>query len=258
MKLYHREIGEGKPLIILHGLFGSSDNWMSIAKELEGHFKMYLVDQRNHGQSPHSDEFNYAAMASDLNEFIEEHGIENPSILGHSMGGKTAMNFAINHADKWDKLIVVDIAPRAYPVHHDTILKGLKSIDVDNLKSRGEADKQLAEYIKDMGTRQFLLKNLARKSDGGFEWKINLPVIDKNIEAMGEGIEEQLAIEKDVLFIRGEKSDYIQDKDNILIVQLFPNSEVKTVKNAGHWVHAEQPKALLEMVTEFLEVPYNA
>lgn len=258
MKLYHREIGEGKPLIILHGLFGSSDNWMSIAKELEGHFKMYLVDQRNHGQSPHSDEFNYTAMANDLNEFIEEHGIENPSILGHSMGGKTAMNFAINHADKWDKLIVVDIAPRAYPVHHDTILKGLKSIDVDNLKSRGEADKQLAEYVKDMGTRQFLLKNLARKSDGGFEWKINLPVIDKKIEAMGEGIEQQLAIEKDVLFIRGEKSDYIQDRDNILIVQLFPNSEVKTVKNAGHWVHAEQPKALLEMVTEFLEVPYNA
>lgn len=258
MKLYHREIGEGKPLIILHGLFGSSDNWMSIAKELEGHFKMYLVDQRNHGQSPHSDEFNYTAMANDLNEFIEEHGIENPSILGHSMGGKTAMNFAINHADKWDKLIVVDIAPRAYPVHHDTILKGLKSIDVDNLKSRGEADKQLSEYVKDMGTRQFLLKNLARKSDGGFEWKINLPVIDKKIEAMGEGIEQQLAIEKDVLFIRGEKSDYIQDRDNILIVQLFPNSEVKTVKNAGHWVHAEQPKALLEMVTEFLEVPYNA
>lgn len=258
MKLYHREIGEGKPLIILHGLFGSSDNWMSIAKELEGHFKMYLVDQRNHGQSPHSDEFNYTAMANDLNEFIEEHGIENPSILGHSMGGKTAMNFAINHADRWDKLIVVDIAPRAYPVHHDTILKGLKSIDVDNLKSRGEADKQLAEYVKDMGTRQFLLKNLARKSDGGFEWKINLPVIDKKIEAMGEGIEQQLAIEKDVLFIRGEKSDYIQDRDNILIVQLFPNSEVKTVKNAGHWVHAEQPKALLEMVTEFLEVPYNA
>ncbi|UII33721.1 alpha/beta fold hydrolase [Fulvivirga ulvae] len=254
MKLNYREIGEGKPLIILHGLFGSSDNWMSVAKELEGHFKMYLIDQRNHGQSPHSDEFNYAAMASDLSEFIEEHRIENPSILGHSMGGKTAMNFAINHADKWDKLIVVDIAPRAYPVHHDTILKGLKSIDVDNLKSRGEADKQLAEYVRDLGTRQFLLKNLARKSEGGFEWKINLPVIDKNIEAMGEGIQQQLAIEKDVLFIRGENSDYIQDKDNILIVQLFPNSEVKTVKNAGHWVHAEQPEALLEIIREFLEV----
>ena len=254
MKLYHRELGEGKPLIILHGLFGSSDNWMSIAKELEGHFKMYLVDQRNHGQSPHSDEFSYAAMAEDLNEFIEEHGIENPSILGHSMGGKTAMNFAINHTDKWDKLIVVDIAPRAYPVRHDTILEGLKSIDVENLKSRGEADKQLAEYVKDLGTRQFLLKNLARKSDGGFEWKINLSAIDKNIEAMGEGVEQRLAIEKDVLFIRGENSDYIQDKDNILIVQLFPNSEVKTVKGAGHWVHAEQPQVLLEMITDFLEV----
>lgn len=257
MKLYHRELGQGEPLIILHGLFGSSDNWMSIAKELEEHYKIYLVDQRNHGQSPHSDEFSYEAMAEDLNDFIEEHGIKNPSILGHSMGGKTAMKFAITHTDKWEKLIVVDMAPRAYPVHHSTILDGLKSIDVENLKSRGEADKQLAKSIKDVGTRQFLLKNLARKDEGGFEWKINLPVIDKNIEAMGEGIENRLAIEKDVLFIRGEKSDYIQDKDNILIVQLFPNSEVKTVKNAGHWVHAEQPEALLKMVTEFLQSTHN-
>lgn len=252
MKLYHRELGHGKPLIILHGLFGSSDNWMSIAKVLESHFKIYLVDLRNHGQSPHSDEFSYTAMAEDINEFIEDHGIEKPFILGHSMGGKTAMKFAITHTDKWAKLIVVDIAPRAYPVRHDTILEGLKSIDLTHLKSRTDADKQLSGYVKDLGTRQFLLKNLARKHEGGFEWKLNLQVIDKNIEAMGEGIEERLAIEKEVLFIRGENSDYIQDTDNILIVQLFPNSEIKTVKNAGHWVHAEQPEVLIEMVLDFL------
>ncbi|ELR70727.1 Putative esterase/lipase ybfF [Fulvivirga imtechensis AK7] len=255
MKLYHRELGHGKPLIILHGLFGSSDNWMSIARELESDYKIYLVDQRNHGQSANNEEFSYTAMADDLNEFINEHGIEKPYILGHSMGGKTAMKFAITHADMWKKLIVVDIAPKAYPVRHDTILEGLKSIDVTNLKSRGDADRQLANYVSDLGTRQFLLKNLSRKSDGGFEWKINLPVIDKNIEAMGEGIEDRLAIEREVLFIRGEKSDYIQDKDNILIVQLFPNSEVKTVKNAGHWVHAEQPEVLIGMVREFLGSP---
>jgi len=254
MQLNYKTLGEGKPLIILHGLFGSLDNWLTIAKELtENHnYKVYLVDQRNHGHSPHSDEFNYGAMAEDLNEFIEEHGIENPSILGHSMGGKTAMKFALNHADKWDKLIVVDISPKAYPVHHDVILEGLNAIDVHNLKSRGEADKQLAEHISDFGTRQFLLKNLSRRKEGGFEWKINLPVIEKNIEIIGEGMEEQLAIEKDVLFIRGEKSDYIKDEDNILIVQHFPNSKIETIKGAGHWVHAEQPEALLNTVTDFL------
>ncbi|MTI20373.1 alpha/beta fold hydrolase, partial [Fulvivirga sp. RKSG066] len=240
MQLNFKTIGEGKPLIILHGLFGSLDNWQTIAKELADHYKIYLVDQRNHGQSPHSDNFNYTAMADDLNRFIDEHNIENPSIIGHSMGGKTAMKFALNHGDKWDKLIVVDISPRAYPVHHDIIVEGLAAIDVDNIKSRGDADKKLAEYVKDLGTRQFLLKNLARSKNGGFEWKINLKAITENIEIIGEGMEERLAIEKDVLFIRGEKSDYIGDEDIILITQHFPNASVETISNAGHWVHAEQ------------------
>lgn len=252
MKLYHREIGEGKPLIILHGLFGSSDNWMSIAKQLEDRFKMYLVDQRNHGQSPHSEDFNYQAMAEDLEQFIADNQIDNPHILGHSMGGKVAMNFALQHTDLWDKLIVVDIAPKAYPVHHGTILEGLKSIPAEQIKSRGEADKQLSQYIRDMGTRQFLLKNLARKDSGGFEWKINLPVIDSKIEDMGQGIEERVATEKEVLFIRGAKSEYIMDEDSILINQLFPNAEIKTVENAGHWVHAEQPDEVVSMVSDFL------
>lgn len=252
MKLYHRELGEGKPLIILHGLFGSSDNWMSVAKALEKNFKIYLLDLRNHGDSPHSDEFDYTAMAEDLEEFIDTHNIENPSILGHSLGGKMAMKFAITNTSKWDKLIVVDIAPRAYTVQHETILKALKSVDIANLKSRGEADKQLSAYIDNKGVRQFLLKNLSRKEDGQYEWKLNLRVIDEKIENVGEGIEEQLAIERDVLFIRGANSDYINNKDNILIVQLFPKAQVKTVENAGHWVHAEQPKAVVELVTDFL------
>lgn len=252
MKMNYKTIGEGKPLIILHGLFGSLDNWLSIAKELGETYKIYLVDQRNHGQSPHSEEFNYSAMADDLNEFIDEHDIDRPHILGHSMGGKTAMKFALNHGEKWEKLIVVDISPKSYPVHHDVILDGLSAINVDELKSRGDADKQLAEYVSDFGTRQFLLKNLSRKKSGGFEWKINLPVIKENIEIIGEGMEEQLAIEKDVLFIRGEKSDYIKNDDIILITQHFPNAKVETIKGAGHWVHAEQPEELLKVVSDFL------
>ncbi|MEP2773149.1 MAG: alpha/beta fold hydrolase [Fulvivirga sp.] len=252
MKLNYKTMGEGKPLIILHGLFGSLDNWLSIAKELTDTYQIFLVDQRNHGMSPHNDEFNYGVMAEDLKEFIKEHNIDRPYILGHSMGGKTAMKFALQNGDLWDKLIVVDISPKAYPVHHDVILEGLSAIDVDALKSRGEADKKLAEYVSDFGTRQFLLKNLNRKKSGGFEWKINLPVIKENIEIIGEGMEEQLAIEKDVLFIRGEKSDYINNDDVILITQHFPNAKLETVKNAGHWVHAEQPEALLDLVKNFL------
>jgi len=253
MKLNYKKLGNGEPIIILHGLFGSLDNWLTVAKELSESFEVYLVDQRNHGQSPHSEEFNYQVMADDLAEFIKDHDINNASIIGHSMGGKTAMKFALQHTDLWDKLVVVDISPKAYPVHHDTILEGLNSIDLENLKSRGDADKQLEKHISDFGTRQFLLKNLARTNEGGFKWKINLPVIEENIEIIGEGMEEKLVIEKDVLFVRGEKSDYIQDEDNILIVQHFPNSKVETIKGAGHWVHAEKPDELLKLLVSFLK-----
>lgn len=252
MQLNYKSLGEGQPLIILHGLFGSLDNWLSIGKELADHYKVYLVDQRNHGQSPHSDEFNYAAMAKDLHEFINEHVLNNPIIVGHSMGGKTAMKFALNYTDLWDKLVVVDISPKSYPVHHDKILEGLSAIDVKGLDSRKEADDKLSDYVDDFGTRQFLLKNLARKKEGGFEWKMNLDAIRKNIEIIGEGMDEQLAIEKDVLFIRGEKSDYIKDKDSILIVQHFPNAAIETIEDAGHWVHAEQPDKFLEVLMTFL------
>lgn len=252
MKLNFLKLGEGPPLIILHGVFGTLDNWMSVAKELAGHHTVYLVDQRNHGKSPHSDEFNYEVMAEDLKEFINDNDIEKPAILGHSMGGKTAMKFAITHTDMWNKLIVVDISPKAYPVHHQAILKGLKSINMDKLESRSDADKKLAQYVDDLGTRQFLLKNLSR-SKGGYSWKLNLKAIDENIEAIGEGLEERLATEKEVLFIRGEKSHYVRDEDYILINQIFPNAQIETVKGAGHWVHAEKPKELIKLILSFLK-----
>ncbi|GAA5032462.1 alpha/beta hydrolase [Marivirga lumbricoides] len=252
MKLHYQELGEGKPLIILHGLFGSSDNWMTIGRKLADTFKVYLIDQRNHGDSPHSDTHNYEVMAADLKEFIETEKIQNPHIMGHSMGGKTAMQFAVENPDMFDQLIIVDIAPKAYPVHHATILKGLKSINLSELKSRNDADKALAEYVPEKGVRQFLLKNLTRDDDKNFTWKINLPVIEASIETIGQGLEKKLATEKDVLFIGGADSDYIRKEDNITIINFFPNASVKMIEGAGHWIHAEKPEEFLEIVLGFL------
>ncbi|MTI41933.1 alpha/beta fold hydrolase [Fulvivirga lutimaris] len=251
MKLFFREMGEGQPLIILHGLFGSSDNWLTIGKALSEKYKVYLLDQRNHGQSPHSNEFNYSSMALDLEEFIQQQQIANPIIIGHSMGGKTVMQYAVNNPNSWMKMVVVDIAPKAYPVHHDSILEGLNSLDLTGLSSRGEADKYLAEYIPEVGVRQFLLKNLNRDS-GGFNWKINLPVITSNIEIIGEGLNGNLKDSKPVLFIRGRNSNYIKDSDFTLIEESFPNAQIETVENAGHWVHAEQSDNFMAVLITFL------
>ena len=251
MYLFFREAGEGDPIVILHGLFGSSDNWLSIARVLSETHKVYAVDQRNHGQSPHSDYFSYEIMANDLKEFLEEHNIVNPIIIGHSMGGKVAMQFATEHPEILKKLVVVDIAPKEYPVHHDVILEGLNSIDVKNLASRNEANEQLAKYVQDIGTRQFLLKNIARTSDG-FQWKINLPVIETGIEQIGIGLDPTSSYDGDTLFIRGKKSHYIQDEDQPDLLKHFPKSELETIENAGHWIHAEQPEAFLSAIKSFI------
>jgi pimeloyl-ACP methyl ester carboxylesterase len=252
MKLHFQEFGKGKPIIILHGLFGSSDNWVTVGRKLAESYKVYLLDQRNHGDSPHAESHNYEAMSADLKQFIEEHKIENPHIIGHSMGGKTAMYFAVKNPDMYDKLVVVDIGPKAYPVHHDTILEGLNSIKLSELKSRNDADKALEEYISDKGVRQFLLKNLTRGEDKNFVWKINLTVLGKNIEAVGKGLEERLATEKDTLFIGGKNSDYIRSEDHITIVNFFPNAKIEMIEGAGHWIHAEKPEAFLDVLMDFL------
>lgn len=254
MKLSYREMGEGEPLIILHGLFGSSDNWLSIARELEDQYKVYLIDQRNHGDSPHSKEFTYAAMAADLKEFVEERGIDGAVVMGHSMGGKTAMKFAVSYPNLLEKLVVVDIAPRYYPVHHDLILEGLQSIDTASLESRRDADKALSEYVPELGVRQFLLKNLGRNSEGGYEWKINLPVISGQIENVGEALGEEERFEKPVLFINGAKSGYIKkERDESLIQQIFPKANIETIAGAGHWVHAEKPAEVIVKVRAFMK-----
>ncbi|CAD5289353.1 MULTISPECIES: alpha/beta fold hydrolase [unclassified Imperialibacter] len=249
-KLFFRKLGQGKALIILHGLFGASDNWLTIGKSLSEHFEVYLVDQRNHGQSFHDPEHNFDVMAEDLGNFIKENNIAQPIILGHSMGGKVAMNYALSHPGKLEKLIIVDISPRGYKVHHDQILEGLKSIDLGSLESRKEADDQLAKYVPNVGERQFLLKSLSRAGDG-FEWKINVAAIDNNIGLIvGEIDGEPNTVP--TLFIDGENSNYIRDIDLPIIKKLFPDSQVVTIKNAGHWVHAEQPEAFLKTLMAFL------
>ena len=253
MKLNYKELGEkGKqPLVILHGLFGSLDNWITLGKAFAEHFHVFLLDQRNHGKSFHSDKFSYEHMAQDLHDFIEEHALLDPIILGHSMGGKTAMLFAVKHPEKLHKLILVDIAPKTYPVHHHQIIEGLKSLDLSKITRRGEADQLLAIHIPQFDTRQFLLKNITRAEEGGFKWKMNLLVIEKEIETIGYGLPENALFEKDTLFIRGLQSDYIKDHDIDLIQKHFPNSALKSVVNAGHWVHAQAPEELFKLVLEF-------
>jgi pimeloyl-ACP methyl ester carboxylesterase len=250
-QLYHRSLGEGTPLIILHGLFGSSDNWLTLGKRFAENYKVYLIDQRNHGQSFHDNEFTYEAMASDLDAFMKTEKIDSAHIIGHSMGGKTAMQFAINHPERVKKLVIADIGPRFYPVHHTVILKGLFSIDLETLGSRKEADEQLANAITDFGTRQFLLKNLGRNGDA-YEWKVNLEVIAREIEQIGKGMNQNAIYSKSTLFVRGGKSDYIVDADLNLIHSIFTDSKMETIEGAGHWLHAEKPEEFFDLVFKFL------
>lgn len=252
-KLFFRELGEqnSQPLIILHGLFGSSDNWLTLGKKFADKYHVYIIDQRNHGQSFHSSEFSYSAMAQDLSDFIKVQKISSTHILGHSMGGKTAMEFAIYHPNWVDKLIIADIGPKSYPVHHSAILKGLFSINLMNLESRKQADQILEQQVSEIGVRQFLLKNLTRNG-GGFEWKIDLNSIAKNIEEVGKGMNENAHYGKPTLFIRGGNSDYIVDDDINKIHSIFSNSFVETIPGVGHWLHAEKPDQFLALTLDFL------
>lgn len=251
MKLHFRAFGNGDPLIILHGVFGSSDNWQTVGKELSMRFKVFLVDQRNHGNSPHSDEFDYNVMADDILELMLSEGIDQAHILGHSMGGKVAMTFATRYPERVKKLIVVDISPRHYEPHHAQIFRAFRSLKLDMLKSRQEADEQMSYTIPEFGVRQFILKNLTREGDT-FVWKLNLDVIEKNADKIGEELAEDDWFNGHVLFIGGGNSKYIQESDHARIRQHFPNAIIKMVPGAGHWVHAEQPKTLTRFVTEFL------
>ena len=267
MKLFFRETGGGYPLIILHGLYGSSDNWMSIAKELSKYFKVFVLDQRNHGQSPHHPEHSYSAMSNDLLEFYHDLKIEKAILLGHSMGGKVVMQFTIDYPEKVLNLIVVDIAPWTHLSEnksstqivdeHQQIIDGLMSIPVKTITSRVEADKLLAHWVRSETVRQFLLKNLKRENDNSFTWRFNLPSLASNIRLLVGGITPNRMNNQCTtpsLFIKGEKSSYIPNSRIAEITEIFPNSKVVTIRNAGHWIHAEQPIDFLAEVKDFLKL----
>ena len=252
IKLFTRTYGDKfPPLVILHGLFGQSDNWTSIARSISSEVGVILIDQRNHGQSPHSAEMNYTLMAADVKKTLDAEGIKKIHLLGHSMGGKTAMWFAYYYPEYLESLIIADIAPRYYPPHHQSIIEGLKKLDLSAIQSRNEADELLSENIPEFGVRQFLLKNLNRKDDGTFEWRFNLKGIAEEIEEVGKAFEHEISVTK-TLFFRGAKSRYINEDDEKMIKKQFPESVIQTIPNAGHWLHAEQPELFLEALKQHL------
>ncbi len=252
MELNFKQFGQGDPIIILHGLFGMLDNWQTIAKKLAKEYTVFIIDQRNHGKSPHHPDFTYPILAEDLKEFMEQNWIYKSHIIGHSMGGKTAMQFALNYPDMVDKLIVVDIAPKQYKGGHQVIFEALFSLDLAKIEKRNEAEEKLAELIPEFGVRQFLMKNLTRKKEGGFAWKMNLEAIHNHYQDILAEIKGE-STEVPSLFINGGKSKYVTKEDYETIQELFPNTTFKTIEDAGHWVHAEKPKDLMQMVEDFLK-----
>ncbi|MGB3947894.1 MAG: alpha/beta fold hydrolase [Bacteroidia bacterium] len=254
MKLFYRKFGEGQPLIILHGLFGQSDNWNSLARQFsELGNAVYTVDLRNHGLSPHREEWTYQSMSDDVLELITDLELKDVILIGHSMGGKVAMQFAMNSPELLKKLIVVDIAPKYYPPHHGDILKALNAVDFNVVKNRKDAEAILSEYISDLGTKQFLLKNIYWKEDGLLAWRFNLDVITRKIETVGQETPNYSTCKAPTLFIKGERSNYILESDLQHINDLFPFSQIKTIDGAGHWVHAEKPRDFFETVTTFIK-----
>lgn len=267
MKLFFRKYGEaGPPLIILHGLYGASDNWVNIARDLSENFEVFVPDQRNHGESPHDDVHDYEAMSADLCSFMDDLGIEKATIIGHSMGGKTAMLFAMQCPQRVQALVVIDIAPVPYhdlatnsriAANHAKMIDAMMALDLSRLESREDASRALATDIGSERVRLFLLKNLTRDSNQQFAWKLNLPALRNNLDAIMDGLPVEKTVGAGglrgfpVLFIRGEQSDYIGPGDHETIRKLFPMAEIVTIPNAGHWLHAEQPALLLKNLRFF-------
>lgn len=247
MKLNYKKLGEGQPLIILHGLFGSLDNWQTHGKRLSEYFEVYLVDQRNHGHSGWSDDFSYDLLADDLCEFIEDHNLTDVILIGHSMGGKTIMRYAQKYPDKIAKMIVVDMGVKEYPIHHESILEGLKSIDLDEINTRSGASKQLEKFVDSESIRQFLLKNLYWIEKGKLGWRINIEVLGREMNQIVKSLPEEECL-TEVLFISGGQSNYILKEDHDGILSLFPLADFYVIEKAGHWIHAEAPEEFMEEV----------
>ena len=247
--------GNGEPVIILHGVFGMLDNWQIFAKKLADEFWVSTIDLRNHGRSPHSDIFNYEVMISDVIEFLNNNHIKQPHIIGHSMGGKLAMHLALEHPEYINKLVIVDIGIKKYISRHDEIFKALCSLNLKSYQKREEIDRDLKKTISNWNIRQFLMKNINRNKDKeGFKWKMNLNIIKDNYETIIQKITSDFTFEGDTIFIKGENSDFILEKDKPEILDLFPNAKFETIPNAGHWVHAEQTDKLIKITKDFLKL----
>lgn len=254
MLLHSNIIGQGQPFLILHGFLGMSDNWKTLGTQFaELGYEVHMLDMRNHGHSFHSDDFSYGVMAQDIVDYSEANSLTNIILLGHSMGGKVAMQVAAEHPDLVEKLIVADIGPKYYAPHHQLILAGLNAVDFSQKPSRKEVEETLSTYIKDFGTRQFLLKSLYWEQPGQLAFRFNLKVFNEKINSIGDEISSDFQFTKPVLFLRGKKSNYILDEDIIGIEHYFPQAEIKTVKNAGHWLHAENPQDFFQFVSNFLK-----
>ena len=249
--LYSQILGTGKPLLVLHGFLGMTDNWLTMGKLWASHFEVHLIDLRNHGRSFHSDSFSYDHMAEDLTAYCKNHQLASVILLGHSMGGKLAMHFATTNAAKVERLIIADIAPKDYPLHHDHILEGLMDLHTHNPESRGDANQRLSRFVSDEGTRLFLLKNLYR-TDDGFALRVNVPVLKANVKEVMTSTAANY--DGPTLFLAGEHSDYILPEDYAKITQFFPKSSIKTIPKAGHWPHAENPVTFAAEVANFLGI----
>lgn len=252
MKLHFRAFGGGPPLVILHGLLGSLDNWVPVAQKLAAHFHVFLPDLRNHGHSPHADDFGYEVMAEDVRGFLRERGIHATHLLGHSMGAKVAMGFAQLHPVAVRQLVVVDMSPREYPPRFDALLDAMHTLDVGAFQRRAEVDLILKETVPDKTMRQFLLKNLGRDGAGRLFWKPNLASLRTNYGKVRSALPVAAGFNGPTLFVRGELSDYVHDEDLPAIKALFPRTILETILAAGHWVHADAPGQFTEVVTQFL------
>jgi len=250
-KIYGQEKA-GIPLLVFHGLFGMLDNWGSFGKEMGEFFPVHLLDLRNHGKSFHSPEMSHDDLAHDIVHYMEFHGLEKINLLGHSLGGKAVMQFAIKYPIKVNKLIVVDISPKAYPPHHQGILKALESVDFSTATSRQQVEEVLSQFIPEKSVILFLTKNLYWTDDKKLDWRFNLKTLSEKYEEFVSNAIKFGVYSGETLFIAGEKSHYILPQDEFQIKQQFPNSSVVTIKNAGHWVQAENPTDFSEVVKNFL------
>lgn len=253
MELLHSTIlGKGQAFLFLHGYFGMSDNWKTLGNQFSENYEVHLLDQRNHGRSFHSDDFDYELLVEDLHTYIQHYNLTNIVLLGHSMGGKVAMLFAVTYPEFIDKLIVADISPRYYEPHHQPILAALNSVNFSLYKTRSEVEEVLRIYMKDEGVLQFMLKNVFRKTKTELAFRFNLHSLTENNEEVGAAMPSFTHFEGETLFLKGEKSNYITPEDEPLISAHFSNFQIVTIKNAGHWLHAENPTQFFNEITDFL------